>query len=352
MLKKCVTQETLVTDKRIGFCCKFVSETEFKDKKSAAEWHSLYNTKGTTVTSLEKLTRTQAIDKLCGIVRYNTEVLMRQFQLVGSWPQELRMMRIGSEILPARTHANWSSAYQESVMIEALRGFGEVGKLARDFDIRLSTHPGQFTMLVSHEPEVVERAIEDLEYHSEIFRLMGFDGSDQRQEINIHGGARRDDFLDYFQHSFARLSSDTKQWLSVENDEYSYGLDHLLPLKDKVKICLDINHYWIHQGTYLSPDDPRLTQVIESWRGARPEIHVAWPHEDVLPSHSNTTRPDIALLESSGIKRSKLRAHSKRPWNKALNSYCLEFWDRMDLMCEAKEKNLAARELYDYSQTL
>jgi UV DNA damage repair endonuclease len=302
-------------DQRIGFACKLMTEQTFSDKKMEKQWYSDYNTKSTTITSLEKLPRTQAIEKLCEIIRYNIAVLTRQFQLVGSWPESLRMMRIGSEILPARTHARWSSVYQEPVLIETLRGFSAVGKLARDFDIRLSSHPGQFTMLVSHTPEVVERAIEDLEYHSEIFRLMGFDSSDQRQEINIHGGAKRADFLDYFQHSFARLASDTKQWLSVENDEYSYCLDHLLPLHDKVKICLDINHYWIHQGQYLAPDDPRLKSVIDSWRGARPEIHVAFPHEDVLADHSTSARPDITLLEASGMKRSKLRAHSKRAWN-------------------------------------
>jgi len=339
-------------DQRIGFACKLMTEETFADRKAEKLWYENYNTKSTTVTSLDKLPRSAAIDKLCGIIQHNIDTLKRQFALVGSWPQALRMMRIGSEILPARTHHNWTQTYQEPVVIKTLQGFGAVGELARKHDIRLSSHPGQFTMLVSHTPETVERAIEDLEYHSEIFRLMGFDSSDQRQEINIHGGAKRSDFLDYFQHSFARLASDTKQWLSVENDEYSYCLDHLLPLHDKVKVCLDINHYWIHQGQYLEPDDPRLTLVIDSWRGVRPEIHVAFPHEDVLPDHNTLARPDITLLEASGIKRSKLRAHSKRAWNKSLNSYCLEFWDRMDLMCEAKEKNLAARELYDYSQTV
>lgn len=335
-------------DQRIGFCCKLMTEESFPDTKLEKQWYAQYNTKSTTVTSLDKLPRTVAIDKLCGIIQHNIDTLTRMFTLVGSWPNALRMMRIGSEILPARTHHNWTLAYQEPVVVKTLQGFAAVGELARKLDIRLSTHPGQFTMLVSHTPEVVERAIEDLEYHSEIFRLMGFDSSDQRQEINIHGGANRDDFLDYFRASFRRLASDTQQWLSVENDEYSYCLDDLLPLADQVKICLDLNHYWIHQGDYLQPDDPRLGRVVESWRGARPEIHVAYPHERVLPAHSTTELPNIPLLESSGIKRSQLRAHSKRAWNSALNSYCQQFWDRADLMVEAKEKNLAAMDLYKH----
>jgi len=341
-----------MTDQRIGFACKTLSEQTFTDSKQEKLWLSQYNTKSTTVTSLDKLPRSAAIDKLCMIIQHNIDALKRMFTLVGSWPQPLRMMRIGSEILPARTHHNWTLAYQEPVVVKTLQGFGEVGALAREFDIRLSTHPAQFTMLVSHTHEVVERAIEDLEYHSELFRLMGFDSSDQRQEINIHGGAKRDDFLEYFQSSFRRLSRDTQQWLSVENDEYSYCLDDLLPLADRVKICLDINHYWINKGVYLEPNDPRMEQVVASWRGARPEIHVAFPQEHLLEGHSKTTLPDLALLESQGIKRSRLRAHSKRGWHTGLNNLCLAFWPQADLMVEAKEKNLAALDLYNQSQKI
>lgn len=341
-----------MTDQRVGFACKIMTEEMFPDRKQEKTWYESHNTKSTTITSLDKMSRTAAIDKLCGIIQHNIDTLKRQFTLVGGWPQQLRMMRIGSEVLPARTHHNWTMAYQEPVVVKTLQGFGAVGELARQFDIRLSTHPGQFTLLVSHSPDAVNRSIEDLEYHSEIFRLMGFNGSDQRQEINIHGGAKREDFLEYFKASFSRLSADTKQWLSVENDEYSYCLDDILPLSSMVKICLDINHYWIHQGHYLNSNDPRLNQVVDSWRGARPELHVAFPHEEILPLHCPLTKPNIALLEAQGVKRNKLRAHSNRAWNKALNNYCLEFWDRMDLMCEAKHKNLAAQELFEQSKTI
>jgi UV DNA damage repair endonuclease len=257
------------------------------------------------------------------------------------------MMRIGSEILPVRTFERYKHLYQEPSVVRVLEGFEAVGNLARKHDVRLSSHPGQYSILTSDKPDVVNRAIEDLEYHAEIFRLMGYTSSDQRQEINIHGGARCDDFVDRFLAGRNRLSRDAQQWLSVENDEFSYGLDDLLPLADKVKICVDINHYWIKQGSYLQPDDARMQQVISSWRGARPEIHVAWPHEQVLTDHVDPHQlPDMALLESRGYKRAKLRAHSNDAWIPAIGKYALEFWPMADLCVEAKYKNLASTKLY------
>jgi UV DNA damage repair endonuclease len=205
-------------------------------------------------------------------------------------------------------------------------------------------------MLVSNGEKVIQRAIEDLEYHAEVLRVMGFDSSDNEQAINIHGGAKRPHFESEFRQNFARLASDTQRWLSVENDEFSYGLDDLLPLADTVKICVDINHYWIHQGEYLDHVDPRLDHVVSSWRGARPKMHVAWPHETVLQGHDPLVAPHMNSLLAQGLKKSKMRAHSQLPWNQAVSLMALKFWPRFDLMTESKAKNITAAALLALSQ--
>jgi UV DNA damage endonuclease len=341
------------SDRRIGFACKILPQPthKFETKAEAQAWLKRHNTAGTTVRALNSLDRNKAIAKIAAIVANNAQALCKAFEMLGSQPQSLRMMRIGSEIMPARTHPQWREAYEnESEIRTALMELAKAGELARKHDIRLSTHPSQFTMLVSSRSEVVDRAIEDLNYHSEIFRLMGFDSSDQRQEINIHGGAKLPEFLQVFRANFARLPSDTKNWLSVENDEFSYCLDDLLPLADTVKLCVDINHYWIHQGNYLAPDDPRLPAVIHSWRGARPEMHVAWPSESVIGDHDPETLPNMKLLEDHGHRRAHLRAHSNSAWNRAISCAALEFWPYFDLMVEAKFKNLTAQQLWQESQ--
>jgi hypothetical protein len=158
--------------------------------------------------------------------------------------------------------------------------------------------------------------------------------------------------VDRFRHAFKRLASDTQQWLSVENDEFSYCVDDLLPLADEVKICVDINHYWIHQGVHMQPDDVRIPRIVASWRGVRPEMHIAWPAEEYLTSHAPDALPDMVLLEAAGHKKTKLRAHSDYAWIPAVTDHALKFWDSFDLCVEAKMKNLASEQVYRRAREL
>ncbi len=329
-------------DRRIGYCCKLLTTQQFENKKAAQTWLDAHNGKSTTVAYLDKQSYADAVEKVRSIIAHNQQALINQFKVVSTWPQALRMVRVGSEQLPVKTFPKYKTIYDEPVFIRQQQGWQAVGDLARSLDIRLSSHPGQYSIITSDNQQVVDRAIEDLEYHAELFRLMGYDSSDQRQEINIHGGPKRQDFKERWLAAMKRLSKDTQQWLSVENDEYSYGLDDLLGLADSVKICVDLNHYWLKEGHYLDPNDARMQRVIDSWRGARPEIHVSYPREDVLTGIDIHVLPDLADLQSKGYRVSKLRAHSDDPWIDSITHYALQFLDQSDLMIEAKNKNLAS----------
>jgi UV DNA damage endonuclease len=333
-------------DKRIGYCCKLLPTQTFDNKKSAAAWAESHNGKSTTVAYLDKQSYSDAVEKVRHIIAHNQQALIQQFKVIGTWPKHLHMVRIGSEQMPVRTFERYKKIYDEPVIIAQQAEWQKVGDAARKWDLRLSSHPGPFTILTSDSADVVNRAIEDLEYHAELFRMMGYDASDQRQEINIHGGPQRSDMVDRFRHAFRRLASDTQQWLSVENDEFSHCVDDLLPLADTIKICMDINHYWIHQGRHMQPDDERIARIVDSWRGARPEMHIAWPAEAYLPSHAPDHLPDMALLEAAGHKKTKLRAHSDYAWIQSVTDHALTFWDSFDLCVEAKAKNLASDQVY------
>lgn len=338
-----------MTDSRFGFACKFLPEESFDNKKDHEAWLSLYNLKGTTATALMKQfsNNFSPIGKIISIIRNNIQVLCNQMHLVGSWPVGRRMLRIGSDLFPCFTHPSLKDLYNEYLVRAEMDKLSVVGDLARQYDIRLSMHPGQYTMLFSNSPNCVKNSIADLEYHAEIFRLMGYTSSDLRQEINIHGGARSPNFVEEFLKGYSKLAVDTQRWLSVENDENSYGLDDLLPLASKVKICLDINHYWIKEGDYIDHQDPRLQTVIDSWGGVRPEMHVAYPQENLLCSFGLDTLPHMPTLLERKIKKQSLRAHSYGAWNSAITKYALGFSDRFDLMFEGKSKNLAAKVLYE-----
>ena len=82
-----------------------------------------------------------------------------------------------------------------------------LGRKARRHGIRLSMHPGQYTVLNSPDADVVERAKLDLAYHAAFLDALGMDASGK---IVLHvGGAYGDKprALERFANAYATLPS-------------------------------------------------------------------------------------------------------------------------------------------------
>ena len=126
----------------------------------------------------------------------------------------------------------------------------------------------------------------------------------------------------------------------------THGLDDCLELADLVPIVLDIHHHWIREGEYITPDDSRISRVIESWRGVRPVIHYSVSREEHLLDHPVTEMPCHKTLLGLGYTKQKLRAHSDFYWNTAVNDWALTHLEWADIMCECKSKNLGSTLLY------
>ena len=98
--------------------------------------------------------------------------------------------------------------------------------------------------------------------------------------------------------------------------------------------------------------DPRVDQVVQSWRGVRPTMHYSVSRENLLVGHSTVDLPHMETLLEQGYKKAKLRAHSNLMWNTTVNKWALSFTDRFDIMVEAKAKNLASFALADQAKEL
>jgi UV DNA damage repair endonuclease len=223
-----------------------------------------------------------------------------------------------------------------------------VGELARSRNVRLSFHPGQFCVLASTTPDIVNRSIEEFEYHADMARWMGYGRSFQDFKINVHISGRQGP--DGIKQVLPRLSTEARNCLTIENDEMCWGLDASLELVDDCALVMDIHHHWIRDGEYIETNDDRVKRIIDSWRGVRPVIHYSVSREDLLSQHCGNTRPDLDTLLAQGYKKAKLRAHSDYYWNNAVNDWALTFRDQFDIMAESKCKNLASHALYAYEQ--
>ena len=65
----------------------------------------------------------------------------------------------------------------------------------------------------------------------------------------------------------------------------------------------------------------------------------------MLEGHDPDTLPSFDALTSSGLSAAKLRGHSDRMWNRAVNRLIERHLAWTDVEVEAKAKNLASADL-------
>ena len=337
--------------KRIGFACKWIDHARQVDGIDAKDDAKKYNTGGTTVAWLNRQSKDIAEQKLWDIMVSNIESTRLLVERVGQLDKNLRMVRLSSDMLPVYTQADWSYFWRRvDVRDYCERNFLAIGDSARRSGVRLSFHPGQFTVLASINPGIVDRSIDEFEYHTDLARWMGFGKSFQDFKINVHISGKEGP--DGIRRAYARLSPEARNCITIENEENAWGLDDCLTISDIVPIVLDIHHNWIREGEYINPNDDRVSRVLDSWRGLRPTMHYSVSREDVLVNHATTDRPRLESLLAEGYKKQKLRAHSNFYWNTPVNEWALSFLDQFDIMCESKGKNLASLALHEQAKEL
>ena len=130
-------------DWRISQCC------QFHDKAQAKKYNF-----GTT-------TKTYAL-KEGGKERVQFKALHNCKQLLAvvrdhfpTQPKNLRSWRISSELFPCYT-LDFTQPWYEEIWEEITEILIEAGKYAMQNEVRLSVHPGQYTVLASDKANVVE----------------------------------------------------------------------------------------------------------------------------------------------------------------------------------------------------
>ena len=332
---------------RIGFACKYMHEDQTQKKKILEELQRPLTEHSTTVTWLGRQTREVAEERLWDIMTHNAAAAKRLVEYVGSLPVELRMVRLGSNQLPCATHPNWRYFWQRpDVIAYGEKHYGMVGDAARALDVRLSMHPGQFVVLASDNPEIVERSIEEFEYHATLIRWMGYGKKFQDFKCNVHISGRQGPAG--IKDAIKRFTPEARNTITIENDENKWGIADSLELANDLALVLDLHHHLCRENEYILPTDDRFKRVIDSWRGVRPAIHYSYSRAEWVGDIDTNTKPDFPALLEAGYKKGKLRAHSDWYPNNATNDWALSFLPYADIMAESKCKNLASIELYKY----
>ena len=335
---------------RIGFCCKWLNDrSEFGGMKVNAKDREL-NGRSTTMRWLREHPE-DAEQRQWDIMNHNAAAAVRMIERVGTLAPERRMVRLGSEMLQGYTEKNWKDWWQKKeIQDHCEKIFAPVGEASRKHDVKVSFHPGQFCVLSSVTPDIVERSIEEFEYHADMARWMGFGKSFQDGcKINVHISGRQGP--DGIRKALPRLSQEARNLITIENDEMGWGLDASLELEKDLALVMDIHHHWIRAEEYIQPHDDRVKRVIDSWRGQRPTMHYSYSRDEHLAPANlgdkiHSEMHDIKMLLERGCKKQKLRAHSDLLPNTKVNDWALSFGEHFDIQTEAKGKNMAAEQLY------
>lgn len=229
----------------------------------------------------------------------------------------IRSFRLSSCLLPLWDQ-NSQMIKDDAILVGKL---AKLGKLFTNNGIRVTTHPGQFTVLSSDSANVVKNSITELEYHAWVFDVMGLPLSSYAA-INIHGGkANRSDSIVNVCRS---LPDNIRLRLTLENDEKCYNVSQLLDIHDRcgVPVVFDSHHFTFNTGNMSFAqafDDTRST-----WGSIKPLQHLS------------NTEPG---MENAAFNQR--RAHSQ--YIHRIPDMQLEALrnDTIDVDVEAKHKNLA-----------
>ncbi|TFG15700.1 MAG: UV DNA damage repair endonuclease UvsE [Promethearchaeota archaeon] len=188
----------------------------------------------------------------------------------------LLFFRITSDLIPFGSHPilnfDWQNYFKEN--------FRTIGKFIKQKNMRISMHPGQYTVLNSKNQNVFENSIKDLEYHVDVLDLLELN---RTAKVQIHvGGVYKDKkgSLERFKNRYLNLDERIKNRLIIENDDKSYNLNDCLDIyySTGIPIVFDVYHHECNpSGKSLIESFKLFTKTWEIEDG-KPIVHYSSEH--------------------------------------------------------------------------
>jgi UV DNA damage endonuclease len=269
-------------------------------------------------------------------LRHSIEALHGVFDYLAR--EEIGMYRMTASLAPYATHPELPQFHRQ--LDEARGELEALGARAREQDLRLSTHPGQYVVLNSEDEGVRDGAVRDLELQAELLDAMGL-GPEAVVVLHVGGAAGGHEAgIDRFLAGFERLSERARERLVIENDDRTYALGHVLALHERtgLRVVWDILHHHCNDPDGI-PDREALEAALATWpAGVTPKIHFSSPKTAMEERKKRVGR----RVERSWVLP-QLRAHADMIDPIAFEHFLRDTAAGLDLdvMLEAKAKDLA-----------
>ena len=246
--------------------------------------------------------------------------------------RDLRFFRVSSDLIPfgplPEFPFDWAEAFDWL--------FRDIRRLVKAEDLRVTSHPGQYTVLNSPRPDVVQNSIDELDFQAQVLKRM-----DPKQgTMTLHvGGAYGDKpaAMDRFAQTLDRLSDDARSRLAIENDDTTYTLEETVGLAERtgLPVIVDLFHHILNPGEQGWEEGltEMMGRAMATWGKRVPKLHLSSHKPGTRTGHADFLDMDdvdrmVALMETVG--------DPDAPY---------------DLMLEAKKKECAVLEVRHYLAT-
>jgi len=184
--------------------------------------------------------------------------------------------RITSDLIPFGSHPilkyNWQEHFKEQ--------FRKLGHYIKENNMRISMHPGQYTVLNSNKQRVYKNAVKDLQYHVDILDLMDLNAT---AKVQIHVGGvygNKEKSLNRFIRRYQKLNLNIQERFIIENDDKSYSLADCMKIHEETSIPVvfdSFHHECYNNGEGLEKAFQLFTKTWEKKDGI-PIVHYSSQH--------------------------------------------------------------------------
>lgn len=257
-------------------------------------------------------------ERLLWLIGHNLDALERLIDY--NIHNGIRLFRISSDLIPFGSSFTAALTWQEHFADKLTA----IGAKIRRAGMRVSMHPGQYTVLNSPDASVAARAADDLRYHAGVLDGLGL-GPEHKLILHLGGvyGDKKQAENRFLQHYLA-LEPNIKRRLVLENDDKLYHIGDVLDTAARagIPVVFDNLHNAVNPAEERRSEPEWIRRCAETWRGADgvQKIHYAQQHADKKPgAHSETIRVEAFLEFDRQLPDSAV-----------------------DIMLEVKDKNISA----------
>lgn len=208
-------------------------------------------------------------EKMIQIARLNIHALNQ----ILSWNKKhnIEIFRITSALIPFGSHlinkGEWKNELKENLI--------ETGDFIVKNGMRVSMHPGQYTVINSPNEQFYKNSLRDIEYHNTVMDLMGLD---ETHKIIIHGGGiynNKEKSMNFLIKRLNDLPQILQRRIVLENDERCFSAYEIYTVCMKTGLpgVFDVFHHEVYPSFDNLTEREIILEFKKLWGNVRPKIH-------------------------------------------------------------------------------